>query len=390
MTVTYLELFLAALLIFLALFDVFQTVVVPRWTSRRWRIAPNLIDISWQFWLFVSNRLIRSERRRDDWLGTFAPFCVLLILLAWVSTLICGYGLIIYNLRDQVNEHPTTFGGSCYIAGTSLLTIGYGDFVPSTPLMRFIFLSAGAAGLATFALVISWLFTLYQSFARRESLVLTLDGRAGSPPSGVMLLQTYATLDMTGELHPTFEAWEIWTADMLDSHLAFPLLPFFRSSHDNQSWISAMGAVLDAATLVISTVDKAPSNDKLALGSAHMMYRLGCHAIEDLSNYFRLRLPPKLREYSSGAPHPGVENHEWLAARRALQKAGFTLKPGDESWHDFSAKRAAYAWQLNNLAKLFAAQPTQWIGDRTTLPYLQPHPHQEKVAEEMAPDQAFK
>ena len=375
-----LQLSLAASLISLALFDVFQTVVVPRWTSRRWRIAPHLIEVLWHFWLFVAERL-RDKRRRDDWLGTFAPLSVIVILIAWVGALTCGYGLIIYTLRDQVNEHPTTFAGSCYIAGTSFLTIGYGDYVPATNLMRFIFLTAAAAGLATFALVISWLFTLYQSFARREALVLTLDARAGSPPSGVMLLQTYAALEMTGELHPTFSAWEFWTADMLDSHLAFPLLPFFRSSHDDQSWISAMGAVLDAATLVISTVESAPQGEKLGLGSAHMMYRLGCHAVTDLSNYFRLRLPRKLREYKEGVPHPGVENHEWLAARRALQKAGYSLKPSEESWQDFAEKRAAYAWQLNNLAKLFAAAPSQWIGDRTTLPYLQPHPHQEKVLE---------
>ncbi len=381
MTANFLELPLAALLISLALFDVFQTVVVPRWTSRRWRIAPHLIGALWRFWMWVAHRL-GSQRRRDDWLGAFAPLCVLLILLAWVGTLTLGYGLIIHNLHEQVQPPPTTLGGCTYIAGASLLTIGYGDFVPTTGLMRFIFLSAGGIGLATFALVISWLFMLYQSFARREALVLTLDGRAGVPPSGVMLLQTYATLDMTGELHPTFASWELWTADVLDSHLAFPLLPFFRSSHDNQSWISAMGAVLDAATLVISTVESAPRDEKLALGSAHMMYRLGCHAVVDLSNYFQLRLPRKLRDYKKGAPHPGVENHEWLAARRALQKAGYTLKPSDESWHDFAEKRAAYAWQLNNLAKLFAAQPTQWIGDRTTLPYLQPHPHQDKVLED--------
>lgn len=371
--------------IFLVLFDVFQTVVVPRWTSRKGRIAPHLVAWLWRFWLFVADRL-HSQRKRDDWLGTFAPLCVLLILVTWVGTLTFGYGLLIHGLRDQIRPPPTTISGSCYIAGTSLLTIGYGDFVPDTGLMRLIFLSAGAVGLATFALVISWLFTLYQSFARREALVLTLDGRAGSPPSGVMLLQTFAALEMTAELHPTFEAWELWTADVLDSHLAFPLLPFFRSSHDNQSWISAMGAVLDAATLVISTVERAPRDEKLAVGSAHMVYRLGCHAVVDLSNYFRLRLPPKLRPYAGGTPHPGVENHEWLAARRALQKAGFTLKPADESWQDFSQKRAAYAWQLNNLAKLFAAVPTQWIGDRSTLPYLQPHPHQEKRIEGTTPE----
>ena len=373
----FLQLFLGALLVLTGLFDVFQTVVVPRWTSRGWRMAPHLIAGLWPLWHGVALRL-RSARRQDDLLGTFAPLCVLLILGAWLVQVTLGYGLVVHALREQIRPEPSTLSGSIYIAGTSLLTIGYGDFVPATVLARLVSLSAGAVGLATFALVISWLFTLYQSFARRERNVLTLDGRAGAPPSGVTLLETYAALDMTEHLHSTFERWEHWTADVLDSHLAFPVLPFFRSSHDNESWINAMGAVLDAATLVITTIESGPRGERCGHGAAQMMYRLGCHAVSDLSIYFRYRLPEKLRKSASGLPHPGVEINEFKQARRRLEKAGYQLKSEEEAWRDFSEKRAVYAFALNNLAKLFAAVPTQWIGDRTTLPYLQPHAHQQQ------------
>ena len=372
------QLALGALLVSSVLFDVFQTVVVPRWTSRRWRIAPFLIAELWAVWR-PSVYKIRSQRRQDDWLGAFAPLSVILILIVWVAQLTVGYGFAVHALSDQIRPHPTSWTGAFYIAGTSLLTIGYGDFVPDTSLARMIFLSAGAAGLATFALVISWLFTLYQAFAHREIMVLTLDGRAGAPPSGVTMLETYGALKMTNQLHFTFERWELWTAEVLDSHLAYPVLPFFRSSHDNESWIGAMGAVLDAATLVITTVESGPDNERVGHGAAQMMYRLGCHAVADLSIYFRYRLPAKTRKkqkHMNWLPHPGVELREFRLARRQLEKAGYKLKSEAESWHDFSEKRAVYAFDLNNLAKLFAAVPSPWIGDRTTLPYLQPHPHE--------------
>ncbi len=379
------QLTVCALLVSSVLYDVFQTVVVPRWTSRRWRLAPLLIRELWAVWRPSALRL-RSVRRQDDLLGAFAPLTVILILIFWVAQLTVGYGFAVHALREQITPVPSTWTGAFYIAGTSLLTIGYGDFVPNTSFARMIFLSAGAAGLATFALVISWLFTLYQAFARREIMVLTLDGRAGAPPSGITMLETYAALKMTDQLHFTFERWELWTADVLDSHLAYPLLPFFRSSHDNESWISAMGAVLDASTLIITAVESGPDEERVGHGAAQMMYRLGCHAIADLSIYFRFRLPTKTRKKQKNMkwlPHPGVEFQEFRHARRRLEKAGYKLNLESDSWQEFSEKRSVYAADLNNLAKLFASAPTTWIGDRTTLPYLQPHPHQtEEVHEE--------
>jgi hypothetical protein len=143
--------------------------------------------------------------------------------------------------------------------------------------------------------------------------------------------------------------------------------------------MSARGAVLDAATLIITTVRAGPENERVGHGAAQMMHHLGCHAVADLSIYFRFRLPPIERRKRSRLrhlSHPGVEIYEFRHARRSLEKAGYVLKDEEESWQDFSKKRAIHAHDLNNLAKLFAAVPAPWIGDRTTLPHLQPHAHQ--------------
>lgn len=247
-------------------------------------------------------------------------------------------------------------------------------------------LAAATAGLAVMALVISLMFNLYGSFQRREVMVLTLDARAGAPPSGVALLETYARFGLLADLPATFAAWELWSAEILESHRAYPILPYFRSSHDNESWVSALGAVLDAATLMLTTVDAAAADEDeissddatldatlmaqlnharllQAQGAAHMMYGLATHTVLDLSDWFDL---PRGND-------PGVEQMEFHLARGRLARAGFALREAEKSWHDFSELRAVYAVPLNAMAKRFATPPAQWIGDRSTVSYLHQH-----------------
>jgi hypothetical protein len=236
-----------------------------------------------------------------------------------------------------------------YYAGTSLLTIGYGDIVAQSALARLVSVTAAIAGLGLIALAISFIFSLYASFQRREVLVVMLDARAGAPPSGVSLLESASKLGLTDDLAQLFSDWEKWAAEVLDSHMAYPLLAYFRSSHDNESWISALGAVLDAATLVQTTVVDIPR------GPAKMMSAMGRHAVEDLARYFRIP-----RDHQ-----PGVERYEFDEARERLASVGYTLQAPDDSWAAFARLRSDYAGALNDMAKWFAAPPTQWIGDRS-------------------------
>ena len=328
--------------------DVFQSVVVPRSTPGRYRLSRLVIRNGWQLCRGLGLRS-GSSGARERLFGTFAPMAVVVLLVLWVTGIILGFAFIFFALRHQLNPVVSDFPTAFYFAGTSVLTIGFGDVVATSGLARFLALLAGACGLGTIALAISFLFSLYASFQRREIQIVTLDARAGAPPSGVSLLETTAKYGLREDLPRLFGEWEKWGAEVLDSHLAFPILAYFRSSHDNESWVSALGAVLDATTLLLTTVVDGPR------GPAKMMFAMGTHLVEDLSGFFHI----------PGDGDAGVERYEFDDARSRLAAAGWTLLAPEESWTAFSRLRSQYAGQLNSMAKWWAAPPTQWIGDRS-------------------------
>lgn len=354
----------------LVLHDVFDSVVLPRFSALSpFRVSAHLVRRLWESWRAFGFRLAPGERR-EDFLGAFAPWAMIVMLLVWISALILGFGLMLYAMSAQIKPPLPDFGSALYFAGTAILTIGFGDFVPTGAAPRVLMLIGGACGLSLAALVISLMFMLYGAFGRRETLILMLDARAGSPPSGVTLLETYARFSMIEQLPALFDDWERWAAEVLESHRAYPILPYFRSSHDNESWVSAMGAVLDAATLLKTAICHDASTREagdapvvphaLLHGSAHMTYQLGCHAVLDLAHWL-----------GAGQGYEvGIERGEFEAALSRLRRAGWLLRESDAAWRDFQEARAPYAAPLNALARHFATPPTQWIGDRSSLSHL--------------------
>jgi hypothetical protein len=371
-------------------YDVFQSVLVPRRSGRRFRLAPLFVMFLWRAWRWQALR-IRSSRLREDFLGMFAPFALVALLLCWVLSLLFGYGLLLSALGEQVKPPIDDFGTALYLAGTSLFTIGFGDLVRTGGGARCLLLAAAMSGLAVLALVVSLIFSLHGAFGRREMYVLTLAARAGAPPTGVGLLETFAQFNMAKALPEMFSAWELWCADMLQSHLAFPLLPYFRSIRENQSWISAMGAVLDAATLLLTTVDledavRDGSCQHAGLrGSANMTYSLGAQTVSDLADLFQGELGDFSRGGAAASIHDVlVDRSEFDAAVRRLRKAGYRLLDLDLAWKEFVTHRSTYAARLNALAKHFAAPPAQWIGDRSAIPQRSPLASQSRIASDLA------
>ena len=349
-----------ALLIVLVLHDVFQGVIVPRWSSRRFRLAPLFIDRLWPLWRNLGQRKPEGDAR-EDFLGIYAPLVLMITLAVWVAMLVLGFGLVFWSLCYRFKPELHSYGEALYVAGVTLLTIGYGDYTPYDSTARVFTLLAGASGLSVFALVISLLFTLYNAFERREVLSLGLDARAGNPPSGVALLENYADLELLNALPELFDQWEKWSAQILQSHIAYPILPFFRSSHEGQSWIASLGAVLDGATLLITTVAPCEKCGREPIGAAKLMFRMGTHTVVDLSHWLGFRFD------EDPEPPVGIERIEFEAARQRLQKAGFALRPADDAWGEFVKYRSQYAAGLNEMAKHFAAPPAQWVGDRSMI-----------------------
>ena len=331
----------------LVLWDVFQGIVVPRPTPGRLRIARYVVPPTWRLWRAFAMRT-RTGLARDALLGLFAPGAAILLLLMWLAGLVLGYGLVFYALRGGLTPSPGTLIDALYFAGSAVLTIGTGDIVATGGLARLVVLAASATGLGLVALVVTFLFSLFASYQRREILVVTLSARAKSPPSAIALLETQAGLGLVEELPALFERWEEWTAEVLDSHVSYPLLGYFRSSHDNVSWISALGAVLDAAALVLTTIRGVPR------GHAKITKRVGAHLVEDISNNLRL-----------AGDGSGVDEGQFDEVYQRLVKAGYELEPEAQAWRAFARARASYAGRLQALADYWATPATVWVGERT-------------------------
>ena len=334
--------------------DVFNTVILPRPSPARYRPAGLLTRWSWRAWRRYAGGSGTPERREQRF-GVFAPAIVVLLLVAWIALLIVGFALMLLALGTGVAPPLADLGAAMYFAAISLLTIGYGDYLPVELGSRLVAVSAGAVGLGIVALTITYLFSLYANFQRRELQVVTLDARAGAPPSGTTLLVTCAAFDDDAEeLDHIFEEWERWSASVLESHLAYPILMFFRSTHDHESWVSAIGAILDATTLLLTTVEGGPR------GQATATRGIGAHLVEDIGRSFGF--------IADGVPAggPGIERDEYENARDRLRAAGYVLLPdADASWQDFARLRAEYAGPLNALARYLDVPPAQWIGDRS-------------------------
>ena len=334
---------LGVFLLALTLWDLFQTIVVPRPTPGWFRIGRYLVRGSW--------RVLRAVRGRagsphDTVLGLFAPAATIALLATWLVSLIVGYGLILYAVRDELQPIPTDLGATLYFAATSVLTLGFGDIVAVGGVARAIVAVAAIGGLGVVALVVTFLFSLYGSYQRREMRVVMLQASAGAPPSAVAMLESYAQLGLIERLPDLFRDWQQWAAEVLDSHVAYPLLGYFRSSHDNLSWISALGTVLDASSLVLTTIEGLPRGD------AKLFKRMGTHLVEDISNL----------GFHTGAPS-GLDRSDFEAACDRLELAGYTIAPRDEAWPRLEAARATYSARLEEMASYWATPATQWLGD---------------------------
>jgi hypothetical protein len=340
-------------LVVITLSDIFQVVVMPRATGRRFRVSFYVWRSMWLVWPAVGWRFYAADPdRREEFLATFAPFMLIMLLGVWVALLVLGFALLSWGLRSGIMPPNASFGTMLYFSGTSLLTIGFGDVIGRTAGPRLVAVLAGLAGLSLLSTTTAFLFAIFGSFQRRETFVVTVAARAGTPPSGVNLL-AIAGYSMTRDDLPALMVdAQAWAALVMESHLAYPVLAFFRSSHDDQSWIGTLGTLLDAATLLMTTVAGAKD------GQARIMYNVGRHATRDLAVYFRAGTEDK---------SVGIERSEFDHACDRLVAAGYELQDRDEAWLRFSDLRATYATHLNELARLFAIPPIAWIGDRSVI-----------------------
>jgi hypothetical protein len=281
---------LGVLLILIILWDAFETIILPRRVSRRLRLTRIFYNTVWWPWRSLTQQLT-SEKQREKYLGLFGPLSLIVLLAVWAIGVIFGYALISWSLHEKLSTtEAVNFWTYLYISGTNFFTLGYGDVTPIEPLGRALAVAESGTGFAMLAIVIGYLPVLYQAFSHREVNISLLDQRAGSPSSPAELLRRHNTSDRADDLNEFLSGWERWAAELMESHLSYPVLCYFRSQHDNQSWLAAMTTILDTCALVIVGVGGTSP------WQARLTFAMARHAIVDIAQVFRTA--PRKRDAS--------------------------------------------------------------------------------------------
>ncbi|HEY5974925.1 MAG TPA: potassium channel family protein [Geobacteraceae bacterium] len=341
------------LLILLVLWEGFETIVLPRRVTRRYRLTRLFYRRTWRFWSALIRRMA-SPGRQESALSYFGPISLLMLLTVWASTLLTGFALVYWSTGSTIKtpEGVGSFFTALYLSGTTFFTLGLGDVVPVTPLVRACVVIEAGMGFAFLALVIGYLPALNQSFARREVNISLLDARAGSPPTAGEMLRRHSHDHGFEALRELLHLWERWSAELLESHLSFPVLAYFRSQHDNQSWIAAITAILDTCALVLAGLEGACQRQ------AELTFAMARHAVVDLSLVFGI--PPH------EPLHDRLPAERLVELRALLAASGLTLAEGDDFDQRLTALCRMYEPYISSLARYLHMSVPPWFvkGDR--------------------------
>jgi hypothetical protein len=350
---------LGVLLVLIVLWDTFETIVLPRTVTRRLRLTRLFYLAFWGIWSAVARRTCRNERR-EAVISAFGPLSLLMLFVVWALLLMLGFALVQWGLGLPTHNgvYRPAFHEYLYLSTMTFFTMGFGDIAPATNQMRFVVVMEAGVGFGFLALVIGYLPVLYQSFSRRELGISLLDARAGSPPTGVELLRRHSAADQLPALAALLRSWESWSADLMESHLSYPVLSFYRSQHDRESWLAALTAILDACSLIlIGFENEAPWQADL-LWQAQLTFAMGRHAAIDLALIFRLdphppavdRLPPAMFD----------------ALCRRLDDADLRLCRNAAARAKLAELRGQYEPYVNTMAERLLLSLPQWMTEQNT------------------------
>jgi hypothetical protein len=328
------------------LVESFETIVVPRRVVHRFRYTRIYYRVSWRIWRTVAT-MLPSTKRREAMLSWFGPLSLLGLFASWVVGLISAFALLHWSLGSPLlaPEKQYGFGTYLYMSGVTFFTLGYGDVTPLAGVGRALAVAETGMGFGFLAGLIGYLPLFSQAFSRREATIALLDARAGSPPSASQMLLRLAHSGNIATIDPFLAEWERWCAELLESHLSYPLLSFYRSQHYNQSWLAALTAILDTCSFIIVGIKGSEAYQ------AQLTFAMARHAAVDLS--LVMNVVPLAPSTDRLAADPLRE------LRGQLRRAGIELEEGEIVDAQLAELRGMYEPFVNGLAErlLFTLPP---------------------------------
>jgi hypothetical protein len=341
------------LLALVVLRDTFETIVLPRRVMQRVRLTRIFYRITWSPGAAAARRW-RPGRRREHFLALYGPLSVLALLAAWAILLIGGFALLHWGFgsRLRADDHHHGFWTDVYLSGSTFFTLGIGDVTPTSGIGRVLTVLEAGAGFGVLALVIGYMPTLYQAFAQREQRVSTLDAWAGSPPSALGLLRRLEQDESEVAIVSFLKDWEEWAAFVLESHLSYPVLAYFRSQHENQSWLTALTAILDLSAITLTQLADTRR------WQARLTFAMARHVALDIGRLLQAEAPPDVVDR--------LPPTELARLREELSAAGYRLRPSAEANEQLTQLRALYEPYVHGIAgRLLLPLPDWFPADDT-------------------------
>jgi hypothetical protein len=337
--------------IVLILGDTFETIVLPRRVTRRVRLTRLFYLWTWAPIAGLARR-VPPGKKRDRYLAFYGPLSLILLLLVWAVGLLVAFGLLQWGVGTLLHVPEDGAHGLrtyVYMSGVIIFTLGFGDVFPLDGVGRFLAVVEAGTGFGFLAAVIGYLPVLYQSFSRREVSISMLDARAGTPPTAAELLRRHAEAGRFDGVVELLKDWEHWAADLMESHLSYPVLCYYRSQHDNQSWLAALVCVLDTCALVMVGVDGTHE------WQARLTFAMARHALVDISQIFGTR-PVAFERQRMG-------DEELAALRAALRGWGLNLRAGADADDRLRSLRRLYEPYANGLSCHLLIPLPPWLPD---------------------------
>jgi Ion channel len=334
------------------LLDAFETVVLPRRVTRQFRLTAWFYRRTWIPWRRIAAH-IQTPSRQQSFLGYFGPLSLIMLLIFWAAGLIFSFALLQFGIggHEQLGNEPITFSRILYHSGETFFTLGYGDIVPTSGGARFLSVFEAGMGFGFLGVVIGYLPVVYGSFSRREIQISMLDARAGSPPTASELLVRLAgrsenpAIDQV-VLDEVLRDWERWSSELLESHISYPALSFFRSQHSNQSWLGALMLMLDVTSLLMTGIEG------IHPGQARLTFAMARHAAVDLAQVVNARYDPQAPERLSDA--------EFDVLRETLAAAGLKLRASEEAQQKLTKLRSMYEPYVHSTARNLMVTLPPW------------------------------
>ncbi len=336
------------LLIVAVLWEGFETIVLPRRVARRLRFTRFFYRHTWRLWSRIG-RAISSGSRLETIFAFYGPLSLLLLVCIWATALVFGFALVHWSIGSELQEWdaPADFLTDLYMSGTTFFTLGLGDVRPLATGSRLLTVVESGMGFGFLALVVAYLPAINQSFSRRETNISMLDARAGSPPTAALMLKRYGQDGAAGELHSELSRWEEWTAQLLESHLSYPVLAYYRSQHDHQSWLAALTAILDTCSVILANPETAYTKQ------AELTFAMARHAAVDLAAVFHQ--PPI---FSMGER---LNTEQYQALTAIVVSMNIESPSPVEARKTLDKLREAYEPYIFSLADYFCLSVPPWV-----------------------------